>query len=453
MSATRSSLLPEHRSIRSRLLVWQVGALALTGLLVSLITYGLAWNGFNRVRDYNLEQIAYSVLRHGVVSESGEALSSSEDHGQFVSQIWTADGRLDYTSRRDIPLPPLKNGRNVLRLGEDEWHVYTLRDGGLTIQVANTTANRAEMFARIIPWLILPMGLLIAGLGGLIWLAVGRALKPLEQVRREIGARDVASLHALDTRSLPEELAPLAGALNALLARLEEALALQRRFIADAAHELRTPLTAVRLQAQLAEQATDPQERQAALTQLIAGVDRAAHLVQQLLDMARLAPEANRFERVPVALDDLARKVVDGFSTQAEARDIDLGVGRCEPLTVPGEPGALRVLLSNLVDNALRYTPAGGRVDVEVGAAEGCAVIRVADNGPGIPPEARERVFERFCRLAPADIPGSGLGLAIVRDIVALHSGAIHLEDTPGGGLTVRVELPLGGGERARLLH
>lgn len=443
MSAIRSFLQAKQRSIRSRLLLWQVGALALTGLLVSLITYVLAWNGFNRLRDYNLEQIAYSVLRHGVVTESGEAIASSEDRGQFLSQIWTADGRLDYTSRPDIALPRLKAGLNVLRLGEDEWHVYTLRDGGLTIQVANTTANRAEMFSRIIPWLILPMGLLIAGLGGLIWMAVGRALKPLEQLRHEIGERDVASLHALDTRSLPEELIPLASALNALLARLEGALALQRRFIADAAHELRTPLTAVRLQAQLAEQASAPQERQAALTQLIAGVDRATHLVQQLLDMARLAPAANACQRVPVALDDLVRAVVEEFSTQAEARAIDLGVGRCAPLTILADPGALRVLMSNLVDNALRYTPAGGRVDVEVSAGEDGAVISVIDNGPGIPAAARERVFERFCRLAPADIPGSGLGLAIVRDIVTLHDGTIRLEDTPGGGLTVRVALPL----------
>lgn len=447
MSDTRSPLPSEGParpgSIRGRLLVWQIGALVLTGLLVSLITYSLAWNGFNRVRDYNLEQIAYSVLRHGVVTESGEEASSDEDRGQFVSQIWDAAGQLAYTSRPDIPLPPQKDGLNVLRLADDEWHIYTLRDGGLTIQVANTTANRAEMFARIIPWLILPLGLLVAGLGGLIWMAVGRALKPLEQVRQEIGTRDLASLHALDTRHLPEELAPLAGALNALLARLEAAFALQRRFIADAAHELRTPLTAVRLQAQLAQQAKSAQEREAALNQLLAGVDRAAHLVQQLLDMARLSPEANRGERVPVALDVLVRQVVGDFSSQAEARDIDLGAGVCAPLTVSGEPGAMRVLLGNLVDNALRYTPSGGRVDVEVTRAGHCAVLSVADSGPGIPLEARERVFERFCRLAPPDIPGSGLGLSIVRDIVTLHGGCIRLLDTPGGGLTVRVELPL----------
>jgi signal transduction histidine kinase len=429
-------------SIRRRLLAWQIGALLLTGLMVSLITYSLAWNAFNRVRDYNLEQIAYSVLRHGVVSESGEEESLSEDRGQFLSQIWTEDGQLVYTSRPDIRLPPQKNGLNVLRLANEEWHIYTLRSGGLAIQVAHTSADRAEMFARIIPWLTLPMGLLIAGLGGLIWMAVGRALRPLDSLRGEIGARDVSSLHALDTRHLPEELAPLVGALNALLARLEAALTLQSRFIADAAHELRTPLTAVRLQAQIAQQARNAQEREAALAQLLDGVDRASHLVQQLLDMARLAPEANRGKRVLVALDALAKAVVADFSSHAEARGIDLGVGACAPVTIVAQADALRVLLGNLVDNALRYTPPGGRVDVEVVAGEDCAMLTVADNGPGIPLDARERVFERFCRLAPADIPGSGLGLSIVRDIVTLHRGSIQLEDTPGGGLTVRVALP-----------
>jgi two-component system OmpR family sensor kinase len=437
-------------SIRGRLLLWQISALALTALLVSLITYSLAWNGFNRVRDFALEQIAYTVLRHGRVAEPEEDAAEAEDLGQFVSQVWNSRGQLVYSSRPDIDLPPQRDGLNVVSLGDDDWHTYTLREGKRVIQVANTTANRNAMFAGIVPWLLLPMSLLIAGLGTLIWMAVGRALRPLEAVRREIGARDAPALHALDTRALPEEVAPLAGALNELLARLDAALALQRRFIADAAHELRTPLTAVRLQVQIAQQARGPEERAAALTQLLAGVDRVTHLVQQLLDMARLAPEANRAAMAPVALDELVKQVVADFSSQAEAREVDLGAGACDRVAIPGQAEALRVMLGNLVDNALRYTPPGGRVDVEVTVGTDTALLTVADTGPGIPAEARERVFERFCRLAGADIPGSGLGLSIVRDIVALHRGRVSLSDTPGGGLTVRVDLPLAGrGEQA----
>lgn len=429
-----------RNSIRRHLLAWQIGALLTTAALVSVITYTLAWNAFNRVRDFTLEQVAYSVVRHGVLTETVDAL---EDRGQFLSQIWDADGELVFTSDPDIQLPPQPEGLHVLHHGGSEWHIYTLREGGLTIQVANTTANREAMFARIVPWLILPMGLLITLLAGGIWLAVSRSLAPLSALREEIVHREPARLQPISSHGLPEELQPLARALNALLARLDEALRLQRRFIADAAHELRTPLTAVRLQAQVVQQARTPAEREAALTQLLAGVDRAGHLVQQLLDMARLTPEVGHRAPVPVALDDLARAVVIDFSSQAEATGIDLGLGACKPLRVLGQPDALRVLLDNLVDNALRYTPAGGRVDVEVGEAEGWARLTVADNGPGIPPHARERVFDRFYRLAGTEAPGSGLGLAIVREIVRQHGGRVRLLDTAGGGLTVQVDLPL----------
>lgn len=429
-------------SIRARLLLWQITALVLTGLLISAITYRLAWNGFNRLRDYSLEQIAYSVLRHGVAPEPGEDGAAEQDQGQFVSQIWDRQGRLVYASQPDVTLRPQEDGPHVLRSGDDEWHVYTLRRGGLTIQVAHTTASRSEMFAGIIPWLMLPLAVLVAALGALIWIAVGRALRPLERVRTEIGERDALALHPVDARALPEEVAPLVGALNALLARLDAALTLQRRFIADAAHELRTPMTAVRLQAQIAQQARSPEEREAALAQLLAAVDRAAHLVQQLLDMARLAREAGRPSPVPVALDQLAKGVVIDFSSQADAAGIDLGLGTCVPTSVMGQPEALRVLLGNLVDNALRYTPRGGRVDVEVSETPEAAVITVQDNGPGIPLSERERVFDRFHRLSGAEVPGSGLGLAIVREVANEHGGHVRLLDSPGGGLAARVEFP-----------
>ncbi|MCX7672123.1 MAG: ATP-binding protein [Thiobacillaceae bacterium] len=427
-------------SIRGRLLVWQISALMLTALLVSLITYSLAWNAFNRVRDFGLEQIALMVLRHGVEIEEGEA---QPDGGQYLSQIWEADGTLAYTSDASIQLPPQPDGLNTVRLGRTLWHTYTMRKGGLTIQVANTEANRRAMFARILPWLILPSLVLIAGLGALIWLAVGRALRPLDALRQEIGVRAAPSLHAVQTVGLPEEVRPLALALNDLLARLEAALEQQRRFIADAAHELRTPLAAVRLQAQVLGQAQDEAARHYALAQLIAGVDRASHLVQQLLDLARLSPEANREAVAEVALDELLKAVVAEFSAQAEAAGIDLGLGRCDSVRVAGRARALRMLVSNLVDNALRHCPTGSRVDVELHRGEGVARLAVCDNGPGIPAAERTRVFDRFYRLPSAAASGSGLGLAIVQDIVRLHGGRVWLDDTAGGGLTVWVELPL----------
>jgi two-component system OmpR family sensor kinase len=436
-------------SIRRQLLLWQIGALAFTGLLIALVTYGLAWNGFNQVRDYGLEQIAHSVLRHGVTPdpEAGDA-----DEGQFVSQIWNHDGTLYYSSNPAVMLPLQREGLHVLRHGGDEWHLYTVRRGSLFVQVANTTANRAAMFARIMPWLLIPMSVLIALLGSLIWTAVGRALAPLEVIRREIGTRDVPAMHPLETRGLPDEIAPLVAALNELLARLNEALAAQRRFIADAAHELRTPLAAVRLQAQLAGRAEQAADARSALNELLNGVDRASRLVEQLLRAARLEHGA-RPAALPLRLDTLCKEVVAEFSAMAEAADIDLGVGECPPLTVSGDADALRAMIGNLVDNALRYIPAGGRVDVrlriaapDAGAAAGTALLTVDDSGPGIPANEREQVFARFYRLPPAPggrtITGSGLGLAIVRDIVRLHRGTATLGESPSGGLRVEVRLP-----------
>lgn len=429
-----------RNSIRRHLLAWQIGALLLTAALVSVITYTLAWNAFNRVRDFTLEQVAYSVVRHGVLTETVDAL---EDRGQFLSQIWDADGELVFTSDPDIQLPPQPEGLHVLHHGGSEWHIYTLREGGLTIQVANTTANREAMFARIVPWLILPMGLLIALLAGGIWLAVSRSLAPLAALREEIGLRQPEKLQPVDMHGLPDEVQPLADALNGLLARLDSALRMQREFIANAAHELRTPLAAVRLQAQLVQQASTPADLAAALSQLMAGVDRASHMVQQLLDLARHDPLAPGEPPTEVDLCALARATVADFSTQAEAAGIDLGLGRCETTVVLGRSYALRVLLNNLVDNALRYTPAPGRVDVEVGEAQAWARLAVVDTGPGIPPHERSRVFDRFYRLAGTEAPGSGLGLAIVREIVRQHGGQVRLLDTAGGGLTVEVDLPL----------
>ena len=427
-------------SIRGRLLVWQISALLLTAILASLITYLLAWDAFNRIRDYGLEQIAYSVVRHGVEYENDEEVRN--DHGQFVSQIWAVDGSLFYSSIGDKGPPRQPPGLHVVNWDNTQWRVYSLVEGGLTIQVSSSMANRTRRFAQIAPWLLLPLVSLVVILGLVIRTAVGRALAPLDQVRAEIGKRGALSLQPLDNHGLPEEVAPLVNTLNDLLGRLDRTMTAQREFIADAAHELRTPLTAVKLQAQIAQRATGAEERDGALSQLAQGVDRAGHLVDQLLGMARVEPEARRGAFQPVALDALIKQAVAAFSAQADARDIDLGVGACAPLTVNGHAESLRIMLGNLIDNALRYSPAGGQIDVELQFLAGTARLTVRDSGPGIPAGERERVFERFHRLAGADIPGSGLGLAIVRQVVVLHGGTIRLDDADAGGLLVEVALP-----------
>ena len=431
-------------SIRRNLLKWQIGALLATGLLASLITYALAWNAFNQMRNDGLVQIAYSIVRHGLVENEGDGAEEEDasDKGQFVSQIWGDDGELVYTSLDNGGPPRQKPGHHTLSWRGETWHVYTLEDGGVTIQVSNSAARHYPLFRNIGPWLLLPLTLMTAVLGGLIWLAVGRALRPLDKVRAEIMGQAVPSLRTMETKDLPAEVAPLGEALTALLQRLEQAFATERDFIANAAHERRTPLTAVRLQAQLADQARDAAQRAAALDQLRAGVDRAAHVVEQLLQMARLEPDAQQFAFAEVRLDQLAKNAVADFSPQAEDKRIDLGVGTCRPVRLSGHAESLRILLSNLIENALRHTPAGGRIDVDVDEEDGLARLDVADSGPGIPEEFRERVFDRFFRLAGPDTPGSGLGLPIARQAARLHGGEITLGESPAGGLRVRVALP-----------
>jgi two-component system OmpR family sensor kinase len=237
---------------------------------------------------------------------------------------------------------------------------------------------------------------------------------------------------------------PLVSALNDLLARLGAALGRERAFMLDAAHELRTPLTALHLQMGALARAGTDAERLEATEALSAGVQRAIRLVEQLLSLSRQESRAEP-ARVRVALDQLAREVVAQLIPVSDANRIDLGISESQPVAVLGDPDALRTLLRNLVDNAVRYTPAGGRVDVAIlSSAEPRAIIKVVDTGPGIPPEDRLRVFDRFYRRPGTSPPGSGLGLAIVKSIADAHAATIMLDSGPGGaGLAVTVSLPL----------
>lgn len=428
-------------SIRKRLLSWQIGAIIIAALLVSLITYQLAWDGFSRVRDFSLEQIAYSILRHGI--DTNVEVVDPAHVGQFISQIWDAQGTLVFSFRPDLQLPRQEPGLHNLEWLGDEWHIFTVESDGIIVQVANTTTNRSSMFAEINKWLWLPLVVLITVLASILWMAVGVALKPLDLIRRKISSQDIERLHGLPVRAYPIEIVPLVDALNNLFERLDHVLTVQRDFVADAAHELRTPLTAIKLQTQIALGSPAESDRQAALLFLQAAVDRATHLIEQLLQLARLDPASmTTHPRTAVRLDALARQMIVEFSDLAELRQIDLGLGACESVSVPANAESLRVLLGNLIENALSYCLPSGRVDIEVRNEAHLACLWVIDTGPGIPDNAKEVVFERFHRLASADIPGSGLGLAIVKEIVTQHNGGIELHDTSGGGLSVRVTLP-----------
>ena len=274
-------------------------------------------------------------------------------------------------------------------------------------------------------------------------MTVGRGLRPLDEVAFAVGKRSADALEPLPESSLPQEVQPLIAALNDLLARLGRSLSLQRSFIADAAHELRTPLTAVSLQLQVAERASTQAERAAAFSKLKGGIERATRLVEQLLTLARSEPAAAAEQPFAmVNLTEVARQVVAERASIAEARRLDLGLSGNTPLQIMGDAEALRVMLGNLVDNAINYTPPGGTVDVETAVDRGEAGLIVTDTGPGIPAEERERVFDRFYRRAAAGGPGSGLGLAIVRRLRSGIGPRRARRGSRGRGLKVTVRFP-----------
>lgn len=431
------------RSLRTRLIVALVGALLVVGLAAAAATYRTARAEIGDLLDEQLRQVALSLRDHARL----DLRSLGRPDGpppRVVVQIWDPSGGAVYASDATPPLPLTRTpGFTTLEHDGRRWRMFTTLAGPRTIQVAQPTAVRSELAADVALRILLPVLAALPLLGALVWLIVGRGLAPVSRLARSVAGRSPASLEPLPTDGLPQELQPLVGALNGLLGRLESAFALQRRFAADAAHELRTPLTALGLQIQLLERARDDSDRATAISRLKRGVGRATRLVEQLLALARLEPDAARQPAGPVALDVLARSVVADLEPLAQARPVALALARVEPVLVVGADDAWRILVANLVDNAIRYTPAGGRIEVRVFRADARAVLEVADSGPGIPACERERVFDRFVRGAGVDAPGSGLGLAIVRQVADLYGATVTLDaGLGGGGLTVRVALP-----------
>ena len=430
------------RSIRQRLLLWLLAGLAVILGLSGYATYHHAQGEVNALFDYQLQQMALALRSQNLLALAiaGDGTEGPVE-GDIQVQIWDRNSGLIYISQRQRELPFVRpagfgelNWQNLL------WRVFSLQAGNRTVQVAQPLRVRSKMSADIALRNTAPFFLLLPGVALVVWFGVGAGLRPLTRIAGEIEQRTPAALEPVSAAALPTEVQPLIQALNDLLQRLGQALDAQRQFVADAAHELRTPLTAVRLQTEMVQRALGEAERAEAVADLRAGLERASHLVDQLLAMARLDADISTTPLEAVDLLELARTVVAEYAPIADARGIDLGLAPGEPAVIQGERANLRVLLGNLVDNAIRYTPAGGTVDVAAGHAGAASILTVTDTGPGIPPEDRERVFDRFYRGMDNKVPGSGLGLAIVRRIADRHGASVALNEGGGGqGLKVTV--------------
>ena len=433
------------KSIRHNLLLALLGAMCVVMLVGGWATYRAARDEAGVLFDYQLQQIALS-LRDQNFQGPAEALASDESL-DYVIRVWDPSGLTLYYSRPHQTLPELTRlGYSTADSREGEWRVFAIQYHGLTIAVAQPMRVRKQLAADAAWSTLKPFFVLLPVLGVLIWIVVSRGLQPLARIARSVQARTPDSLDPLQELDAPDEVKPLLFSLNDLLARLKSALDAQRAFVADAAHELRTPLTALQLQVQLVERAGSDEDRSVALGELKSGLQRTIHAVQQLLTLARQEPGAAEYTFTTVVLADLVRRTVLEHERLAEARGIDLGVTQAEAAAlVLGDADALRILLANLVSNALRYTPGGGRVDVSCGLLDGRSFMEVADSGPGIPAAERERVFDRFYRRGDDSADGntgSGLGLSIVRTIAGRHGAQVSLGDSASSGLLVRVSFP-----------
>jgi two-component system OmpR family sensor kinase/two-component system sensor histidine kinase QseC len=429
-------------SIRARLLIALMLLVAGVSLLAATVTYRRVLNETSTLFDYQLRQMALSLRSQITVAPQIEVPPDQGDT-DFVIQIWDQFGARVYLSRPGLPLiNQTVLGYADLSMQGRPWRAYGLQTVDGVIQIAQPIEVRERLARAAAIRVVVPLMLLLPIMILFVAWIVRRGLLPLRHVTAEIQRRDVHSLAPLAAGEVPLELAPLVGELNRLLARLQESFAVQRAFISDAAHELRSPLTALRLQLQLFDRAPDETARQDARMHLGDAVERAIHLVEQLLTLARSDPQEPAGDSQTVDLAAIAARGIADTHSLAAARGIDLSLDSGPDAWVRGDGDALRALVRNLVDNAVRYTPSGGSVEVICRTRGDQVHLEVIDSGPGIPAADRVRVFDRFHRQPGGQESGTGLGLAIVKAIAGRHGATVTLDDSTLGGLRATVRFP-----------
>ncbi|HLS55869.1 MAG TPA: ATP-binding protein [Zeimonas sp.] len=431
-------------SIRTRLLLSLLPLFIVAEAVIGTVSYRYVLRESHELFDYHLRQMALSLRDQGAVLPPP---GPPEDREQFdfVVQIWSADGSKIYLShtrsRARLPERATLGFADVVTENE-RWRVYSTLASGRVIQVGQPFEVRERIAAAAALRSLTPL-LIFAPLVALaIWWLVGQSLRPVERIATELRRRDAQRLDPVSEEQLPTEVEPMVRSLNGLLERLRRAFATQRAFVADAAHELRTPIAALKLQAGLVARARDDAARGEALRDLNAGIDRSAHLVDQLLTLARAEPHARAAAGATIDLARVAGEAVAAILPLAQAHGSQVLLDAPRPAELQGDASALHSLVRNLVDNALRHTPSGSRIEVAVESRDDEVCLSVDDDGPGIPVEERERVFDRFYGRSAGDDAGSGLGLAIVKAVVDRHAGRIDLDQSALGGLRVTVRLP-----------
>jgi len=458
---------PEKATLRHQLLISLLAPFVLVTVVSAVVSYYYAFNFATVAYDYALFDSALDISRQTRIVDGQLRIDlpraaldmlESDKHDRIYYMVNDAKGAF-VNGHRGIPLPPEEAppGKPIYYDGVYRGSpvrisaLYSQVTGApgedpILVLVGETLNKRRTLATEILLGMLLPELLLIVLIGALIWYGVERGLRPLVALQREIGNRSHRDLSPLPEQNVPGELRSLVHAMNGLLARLSEALSAQQRFIADAAHQLRTPLAGLKTQTELALRQKEIDEVRHTLQQLNTATGQTTHLVNQLLSLARAEPGANRAQALqPINLRDFARDTTTEWVPHAIARNIDLGFGDGAPAAaiIDGDTLLIREMLGNLLDNATRYTQPGGQVTVRVTADRANVLLSIEDNGPGIPPNERERVFERFHRVLGSGAEGCGLGLAIVREIAHSHNAEIRLGPGASGmGTLVTVVFP-----------
>ncbi len=454
---------PVALSLRSRLLLAIIAPLCVLFAVSAMFDYRLARETADSAFDHSLADVAQDLASHIRATDESLSVTLSAEAEEILRSdasdivYFSVRDKLDRLLAGDEELPSRKalavtRVDNHISFADSQLHGKSIRvamyqtsssHGFVTIMVAETVNKRELSSGRILAAMIVPSLVVILATLLAVYFGVRRGLAPLEIVESEIASRSPQDLRAIDDTLTPQEIRPLLARLNALFSLLREAAASQQRFLADAAHQLRTPLTGLQTQIDLATgegRFTSDPER---LLRINEATERIGHLIGQLLTYARTEPATCLSQSLePVALHDLVEQSASIFLDQALSKEIDLGF-EAGPATVAGIPWMLREALANLIDNALRYTPRGGIVTVSSCRREGECTLTVEDNGPGIPADERQQVFERFYRIHGSPGDGCGLGLAIVKEIVAVHNAAIRMEDRAGGGLRFSLVFPI----------
>ena len=454
-------------TLRSQLLRGVLTPLSVLLMLGVAVSYFVVGSITRSIYDGELGEIAREMALHVRSTERGAAFDLTpeaerslllDQYDKVLFAVRSADGR---TIAGDAGLPAVAAaGSGVVYrnadIGGERVRIAATRvvpsgraqADAVEIEVAETLVKRQRLTRELLLGVALPQVILILVAAAMVWLGVSRGLAPLQRLREAVAARSHLDISAIDARDAPGEVRPLVLAVNDLMRRFGEVLDFQGRFIADTAHQLRTPVAGLKAHIEVALREEDLTLTRRALAHLYVSAERLAHLVSQLLSLARNEPSTARIANfAALDLDKLVLEATAEWVAAAYKKDIDLGFeGAGAPVVINGDPTRLTELVNNLVDNAIRYTKNGGRVTVRVEGGTRPQLV-VSDDGPRIPVEERERVFERFHRLLGTGVEGSGLGLAIVREIASLHDAEIALEDDRDGvGNTFIVRFPAADG-------